>query len=318
MLLNNGTSFDNILSSLALILGEILTEELAQLDHFSLEAVGAGGPSLLRVEQVIRNIGACSRDLKVEDFVILIIDLSELTGVDSIEDGASILQGASSATLGKTGTDPTSVEQPGVGLVLLNLVGKHPGVLHGMEGQEGLGEAAGESSLRLSDTIFGTCHLRGVAGDEMEHSLGTVELGNWRQDTASIASEENDVGGHVLGQARNLGVGNVLDRVCATGVLGQSNVVIVNFAGVGVENDVLQNGSVANGPVNIRLLLGRQTNGLCVAATLDVENTAITPAVLVVTNEGTVGVGRKSSLASAGQTEEEGDVTILTLVGGRV
>jgi hypothetical protein len=40
--------------------------------------------------------------------------------------------------------------------------------------------------------------------------------------------------------------------------------------------------------------------------------------VLVVTDESTIGVGGESGLAGTGETEEEGDVAIGTLVGGRV
>lgn len=40
--------------------------------------------------------------------------------------------------------------------------------------------------------------------------------------------------------------------------------------------------------------------------------------MLVVTDQSTVGVGGEGGLASSGQTEEEGDIAILALVGGRV
>ena len=106
-------------------------------------------------------------------------------------------------------------KQPGIGLVVLNLVSQHLSVSHGVQGQEGLGEARGKGCLGLSDTIFGTSHLGGVAGDEVEHSLGCVELGDGWQDTASVAGEKDDIGGVVGRHARNLGVVNVLDRVGA-------------------------------------------------------------------------------------------------------
>jgi hypothetical protein len=40
--------------------------------------------------------------------------------------------------------------------------------------------------------------------------------------------------------------------------------------------------------------------------------------VLVVTDQSTLRVGRKSCLASTGETEEDGDVAVLALVGGGV
>ena len=49
----------------------------------------------------------------------------------------------------------------------------------------------------------------------MEHRLRTVELGNWRQHATSVASQQNDIAGMVLRYARNLGIADVLDGICA-------------------------------------------------------------------------------------------------------
>lgn len=313
--LDAGAGGNDVGGGLALVLLEVLVEELAQLDDLALEAVSAGGPGLLGVQQVLRDVGAGLGNLQVEDVVVLELNLGELARVDGVEDGTSVLEGASLAALGETGTDPTGVEKPGVGLVLLNLVGKHASVLHGVQSQEGLSEAAREGSLGLVDAVLGTGHLGGVAGDEVEHGLGAVELGDGGQDTAGITGEEDDVGGHVVGQAGDLGVGDVLDGVGAAGVLGESDIVVVNLAGDGVKDDVLKDGAVADGVVDIGLLLGGQANALGVAATLNVEDTAVTPAVLVIADQGAVGVGRQGGLAGSRQTEEECDIAVLALVG---
>jgi hypothetical protein len=220
-----GTGLDNVLGGLALVLGEVLTEELAQLDNLLLEAVGTGSPGLGGVQEIIRHIGARLGDLEVEDLVRLVLDIVELATVDGVENGTSVLERATLAALGVAGTDPAGVEEPGVGLVLVNLVREHLGVLHWVESKEGLGEAAGEGGLGLGDAVLGTGHLGGVAGDEVEHGLGAVELGDGRQDTAGIARQEDDVGGHVVRQAGNLGVGNELDGVGTSGVLGERGVV---------------------------------------------------------------------------------------------
>jgi hypothetical protein len=50
-------------------------------------------------------------------------------------------------------------------------------------------------------------------------------------------------------------------------------------------------------------------------ASLNVEDTTITPAVLVITNESTVWISGKSSLAGTGKTEEDSDIAVLALVG---
>ena len=313
--LGGRTGVDDIGSGLALVLLEVLVEEATKLLDLSLEAVGTGSPGLLGVEHVIGDVGAGGGDLQVEDVVVLVLDVGKLPAVDGVENGTGVLEGATLAALGETGTDPTGVEEPGVGVVGLDAVSQHLGVAHGVQGQEGLGEAGGEGSLGLGDTILGAGHLGGVARDEVEHGLVAVELGDGGQDTASVAGQEDNVGGHVGGQARNLGVGNVLDGVGAAGVLGEGAVIVVNGAGVGVEDDVLEDGTVADGAVDIGLLLGGEANALGVAATLDVEDTVVTPAVLIITNQGTVGVGRQGGLAGTRETEEEGDITALALVG---
>lgn len=235
--------------------------------------------------------------------------------MDGVEDGTSVLERATLAAGGGTGTDPTGVEEPGVGLVLLDLVGEHGGVAHGVQGQEGLGEARGEGGLGLGDTILGTGHLGGVTRDEVEHGLLGGELGDGGQDTAGVASQQDDVGGVVVALAGDLGVLDVLDGVGAASVLGQGGVIVVDNTGDGVEDDVLEDGTELDGVENIGLLLGGETNALGVAATLNVEDTSVRPAVLVITDQLALGVGRQGGLAGTGQTEEDSDIAILTLVG---
>ena len=238
--------------------------------------------------------------------------------MDGVKNSTSVLKRASLATLGGRGTSPTSVKQPSVSLVLGHLVGKHLGVLHGVQDQEGLAEASRESSLGLSDTLLGTCHLGGVTGNEVVHDLLVGQLGNRRNDTTGITSEQNNVGGVGVGEAGNQSIGNVLNGVRNSGVLSEGLVLVVNDTGGRVENNVLKNGTEADGVENIRLLLGREVKALGVAATLNVEDTGVGPDVLVITDEETAGVSRKGSLTGTGKTEEKSDITVGALVGRRV
>lgn len=196
--LDSRTSLDNVLGRLALVLGEVLTEQLAKLDNLLVEAVVASGPSVLGVEELVGNVGAGLGDLEVEDFVVLVLDICKLTRMDSIENSTSVLERATLATLEGTGTDPTGVQEPSVGLVLLDLVRKHLGVPHGVKSQERLSEAAGEGSLGLSDTILSASHLGSVARNEVEHGLGAVELGDRGENTTCVAGEEDDVAGRAF------------------------------------------------------------------------------------------------------------------------
>lgn len=232
--------------------------------------------------------------------------------------GAEVTYRAALAVVLDTGTGPAGVEEPGVGVVGGDLVREHLGVLHGVKGEEWLGEARGEGGLGLGDTLLGTGHLGGVAGDEVVHGLLSVELGDGRKDTAGVAGQENDVGRVVGGDARDLGVLDVLNRVGAASVLGEGGVVVVDNASLRVENDVLEDGAELDGVENIRLLLSGEANALGVAAALNVEDAAVTPAVLIVANQSALRVGGKSGLASAGKTEENSDVAVGALVGGGV
>lgn len=97
------------------------------------------------------------------------------------------------------------------------------------------------------------------------------------------------------------------------GVFSQSRVIIIDDAGFGVKDNVFQHRSEANGIVNVRLLLRRQSDTLGIALvrsvriillnfgcreldptypSFDVEDTLVTPAVLVVTDQRTFGVRR--------------------------
>jgi hypothetical protein len=312
-----GRSGQDLGSGLVRVLLEVLVEELAKLGDLLLE-VRSTSPALGGVEKLIGNARAGLGDREVEGLVDLVLLVGKLAGVDGVEDGASVLERATLAVVLDTSTGPAGVEEPGVGVVRGDLLRKHGGVLHGVESQEGLGEARGEGGLGLGDTLFGTGHLGGVTRDKVVHGLLGAELGDGREDTTGVACEEDDVGRVAAGNAGDLGVLDVLDGVCAASVLGEGGIIVVDNSGGGIENDVLEDGTELDGVEDIRLLLGGETNALGVAAALNVEDAGVAPAVLVVTDQGTLGVGREGCLASAGETEENGNVSVLALVGGGV
>lgn len=169
---------DDVRSRLIRVLLEVLVEQNTKFGDLSLEAVVTSGPRVPWVKELRRHVGAGLGHRQVEGVVDLVLDVLELARVDGVEDGAGVFERAALAAGGGTGTDPAGVEEPGVGLVLLDLACQHLGVAHGVQGEEGLGEARGEGGLGLGDTLFGSGHLGGVAGDEVEHGLGGVELGD--------------------------------------------------------------------------------------------------------------------------------------------
>lgn len=80
-------------------------------------------------------------------------------------------------------------------------------------------------------------------------------------------------------------------------VLGEGGVVIVDNSGAWVEDDVLEDRAELDGVEDIWLLLGGKANALGVATTLNVEDTLIRPAVLVITNQSPLRVCGESGLA---------------------
>lgn len=134
-------------------------------------------------------------------------------------------------------------------------------------------------------------NLRGVTSQEVVAGLFRGELADGRKHTESITGQHDDVSGLLVNNARDLSVGNVFDRVSATSILSDADVIVIWNARHGVIDDVLEDATVANGVVDIRFLLCGEVNALGVASTFDVEDTSVGPDVLIVTNEETVRIG---------------------------
>jgi hypothetical protein len=88
------TGFQHFVISLILEPLEVLHEEFAKLLDLTLE-IGGTIPRLGRVEQLVGNVGASLGHGKIEGLVSLVLGLCELAGVNGVEDGASVLEGAS-------------------------------------------------------------------------------------------------------------------------------------------------------------------------------------------------------------------------------
>ena len=145
------------------------------------------------------------------------------------------------------------------------------------------------------------------------------KLRDWGQHTVRVASEHNDVLWGALDVAGYPGIGNKLNRVCATRVLRDGDVIVVGLAVCYVEDDILEDGAEADGIVDLWLLLSGEVDALGVATTFDVEDASIRPYVLVVANKLSSWVRREGRLARTGETEEERDIAFLLIdVGGGV
>lgn len=226
----------------------------------------------------------------------LVFGLFERTAVDGVNDGTGVLQGASSSAGREASLDPTGVDQVAVGTGLGHLLLEHGSVSSGVEDQEGSSVTGREYGRRLGDTILGTGGLGGVTGNKVVVGLGRSQLGDGRQDSESVATEHDDVVGLLVGDAGDLGVGDVFDRVGASSVFGDRDVVVVGDSVGRVVDDVLEDGTVLDGAVDLGLPLGGKVDGLGVTSSLDVEDTSVGPDVLVVTDQQTVGVSRQGAV----------------------
>src|SRR4030095_14066456 len=102
------------------------------------------------------------------------------------------------------------------------------------------------------------------------------------------------------------GIRNKGERIGTARVLGVRHVIEIHFARVGIEHDVLEDRSEApRGVPNLWLGLLRQFDHLGVAAALEVEDAAVTPTVLVVTDQPAVRIAGERRFPGAGQTKEE-------------
>jgi hypothetical protein len=159
--------------------------------------------------------------------------------------------------------------------------------------------------------------LRGITSKEVVARLLWGELRDRGQHTVRVASEHNDVLRGALNIAGYPSIGNKLDRVCAACILRDRDIVVVGLAVCYVEDDVLEDGTEADGIVDLRLLFSGEVDALGIAPALDVEDTRIRPHVLVVANQLSSWVRREGRLARTGETKEEGDIALLLVDVGR-
>jgi len=311
------SSLPNLGLNIRLIQCERLLEHTSEFANLLLECLLVA-PCQRWVQQVPWNTLEGNRDLQAERAKRLKLGLGKFSRVNGVDDAAGNIQRAPLSS-SKLATGPSSVDQPAVNLVLGHALSKHLGVATRVENDERRAVASRESGDRLQNTIFSTRGLRGITGQEMVGSLLGGELADGREDTKGIAGQHDDVRGLAVDDARNLSIGDILDGVCASCVLGNADIVVIGRAVIGVVDDVLEDGAVADSIEDIRLLFSGEVDALGVATTFDVEYTGVRPDVLIVADKQTLGIRRQRGLAGARETEEESDVAVLDAnIGGRV
>ena len=152
----------------------------------------------------------------------------------------------------------------------------------------------------------------------MVHRLVGRQPGDRGHDPEGVGRKEDDVF-RVPARATRLEIGDVVDRVAGAGVLGDPVGVEVHGARGRVEHHVLEHGAEPlGGAVDLRLGLLPKPDHLGVAATFEVEHSAVAPAMLVVADEAAGRIGGERRLAGAGEPEEHRRIAVGADVGGAV
>ena len=291
------------------------------LDEFASQLEGNAvvlllvSPGVARPEQAVVHTVHVSGHLQVEAVIVLqrsLLDGAVQNSVDAGTGHGDIHALAHSVAA----TSPAGVQQVHLGAMAVELLTEQLGVHDGVHGHESSSETGGEVGHGLLNATLGSSDLGGVSAEEVVHGLLGGELGDGRQHAVGIAGEEDDSLG-VTGHGVLLVVADVVDGVGHTTVLGLAHVVVVQTA-VLLHHHVLEESVALDGVPNIGLLLLGEVDGLGVAASLEVEDTVVIPAVLVVSDQETLGVGGEGGLTGSGETEEQGAVAVLADVGGAV
>mmetsp|Transcript_2691 Transcript_2691/g.7620 ORF Transcript_2691/g.7620 Transcript_2691/m.7620 type:complete len:286 (-) Transcript_2691:1238-2095(-) len=278
-------------------LGEVTLKQACQLVQGGIEVLLVC-PGVLWEEDLLGDVGAVGWDTQVEDLCCCVVGVSQLTGVDGVNDGTGVLDGHP-APHAVAPTCPAGVHQPHIGAVGLELLCQHAGVLHGVPHKERPSKAGGKGGLGFRDAHLCPGDLCGVATHKVIHCLLCRQLAHRGEDTKGIAGEHDNVLG-VGAHAGDQSVVDVLDGVGGPGVLCHTAVGEVHHVAVVVVDHILQNGAEADGIVDVRLRHGIQVDALGVASAFDVEHALVAPAVLVIANEGAALVGGQRGLAGAG------------------
>ena len=163
-----------------------------------------------------------------------------------------------------------------------------------MKHNEGSAVARGESGDGFENTIlsagsfteelFVSCHgsikckirnLRGIPSKEMIAGLLRRELTNRREHSEGIAGQHNDIRWLTVGHARNLGVGNVLNRVRTPGVFCNADIIVVGDPGERVVDNIFENTTKLDRVVDFWFFLSREVDAFGIATSFNIEDAGV-------------------------------------------
>ena len=292
---------------------EIVDEQLDQLGRLIVIGVLVS-PGLARIEDRAVDARNGNRHFEPEVRIGAEFGIVQATVERRVQERAGGLdRHAAAGTIFAAG--PAGVEQPALNPALGDPLLQQIAVDAGVARHERRTETGGEGGFRLGHADLRAGHLCGIARQEVVHGL-------LRRQPRDRGEHAKGVGGqhdYILRHRTEIvfrRVGNEVDRIGTAAVFGQAGIVQIQRAGLIVHDDIFQHrAEPAGGGINLRLGLFAQADHLGIAAALEIEDRAVGPAMLVIADQRTAGIGGQRGLAGAGETEEHGGVALRTDIG---
>src|ERR1700750_316141 len=99
--------------------------------------------------------------------------------------------------------------------------------------------------------------------------------------------------GYALKQSEIHGIQSEEQGDLPASILSQGTVVIVDDAGNRVKDDILKNGAKFDSIEDVGFSLGSKADALGITTALDIKHPLIAPAVLIVSDQSTLGISGK-------------------------
>ena len=210
---------------------------------------------------------------------------------------------------------PSGIDKPDFHPMGFDIFPEEFRVLPRMQGQKRSAKTGAKGRRGLSNTFFRASHFCGIAIDKVIHGLCGRQFGYRRQHTKCITSQKDDVF-RLTASAGLGGIRYLRNRIRRAGIFCQRTIIQINSAGRFIQHHILQNRTEgACGLENLRLLLCRQFDHFGVATPLEIKDAVLTPAMLVIADQGPRCISRQRRLAGTGQTEEHRCAAIVPDVG---
>lgn len=116
--------------------------------------------------------------------------------------------------------------------------------------------------------------------------------------------------------SRELSAWNMFQRIANSCVFSNRYIIKINSSWlVRVIFDILNNSTKLDSIPNFGFFLSAEIDGFSIASSFNVEDTLVSPDVLIITNQSSLRISTESSLTSTRQAEQESGVSTLAFIG---